>query len=266
MVQAMKVIAQAMTQHASIAAQQVEAKAQRETERGQREETAAAGRELADFRHHDPPRFKGEHDPDKADLWLQEVEKIFNIFHSTDERKVEYATYLLIGEAECWWNGAKQIMETNQELLTWEVFKEKFLDKYFPKSARAAKEVEFMRLTQGDRTMTAYAAEFESLAKHFRYFRNQMDEEYMYKSFEDGLRYDIKESVEPLEIRQFQVLVEKCKKVENMKRGRPNRGNTGGPVRNQGHANYQNRGRQHPQARPYDHPQRNNEGQPQQRS
>jgi hypothetical protein len=58
-----------------------------------------------------------------------------------------------------------------------------------------------------------------------------VDEDYKCERFENGLRYEIKESVEPLEIRQFQALVEKCKKVERMKRGRVNREATGGPSR-----------------------------------
>jgi hypothetical protein len=36
-----------------------------------------------------------------------------------------------------------------------------------------------------------------------------------------------------MEIRQYQVLVEKCKKVELMKRGRPDKNGGGGPMRSQ---------------------------------
>ncbi|KAI5430829.1 hypothetical protein KIW84_035091 [Lathyrus oleraceus] len=50
---------------------------------------------------------------------------------------------------------------------------------------------------------------------------------------EEGLRYEIKESVKPLEIRQFQALVEKCKKVERMKQGRMHKGVAGGLSRTQ---------------------------------
>lgn len=225
-IQAMNAMAAAMAQQAAI-------QAQRDAQRDQRDEAASAARALNEFRRQDPPKFKGEHDPDKADLWLQEIEKIFEILHCTDNAKVEYATYLMIGEAEYWWRGAKKMMETNHEELTWEAFKNKFLEKYFPKSARAEKEAQFLKLYQGNLTIAEYAAKFESLAKHFRYFLNQIDEEYMCERFESGLTYEIKELVGPLEIRQYQVLVEKCKKVEQMKQSRLNRGVVGGPIRPQ---------------------------------
>lgn len=78
-----------------------------------------------------------------------------------------------------------------------------------------------------------YADKFNSLAKHFHYFRDNVDENYKCKRFKQGLRYEIKESVEPLEIRWFQALVEKCKKVEKMKQGRLHRGVAGGLSRPQ---------------------------------
>ncbi|XP_073223383.1 uncharacterized protein [Cicer arietinum] len=254
-IQAMNAMAAAMAQQAAI-------QAQRDGQRDQRDEAASAAKSLNEFRRQDPPKFKGEHDPDKADLWLQEIEKIFEILHCSDNAKVEYATYLMIGEAEYWWRGAKKMMETNHEELTWEAFKNKFLEKYFPKSARAEKEAQFLKLYQGNLTIAEYAAKFESLAKHFRYFLNQIDEEYMCERFESGLRYEIKELVGPLEIRQYQVLVEKCKKVEQMKQSRLNRGVVGGPIRPQGHNDQHNRGKQHQQYKPYARPLGNARDQP----
>ncbi|KAI5394632.1 hypothetical protein KIW84_061317 [Lathyrus oleraceus] len=122
-------------QQAGTFAQQAAIRAQREALRDQREEVVTAARDLTSFNRQNPQKFKGEHDPDK----------------------VEYATFLLRAEAESWWQGAKQLMESNNEALNW------------------------------------------------------------CEKFEQGLRYEIKESVEPLEIRQFQVLKEKCKMVERMK-------------------------------------------------
>ena len=80
-------------------------------------------------------------------------------------------------------------------------------------------------------TIGEYAAKFESLAKYFRFFQEQVDEDWLCERFEGGLRHNIKESVLPLEIRQFQPLVEKCRKIEAMKEGGISRGNAGGPSR-----------------------------------
>ncbi|XP_050897675.1 uncharacterized protein LOC127104534 [Lathyrus oleraceus] len=103
-------------------------------------------------------------------------------------------------------------MESNNEALDWATFKQKFMDKYFPSSARYEKKAQFLRLYQGNMTISEYANKFDSLAKYFCYFRDHVDENYKCERFEKGLRHEIKESVEPLEIRQFQVLVEKRKK------------------------------------------------------
>ena len=42
-------------------------------------------------------------------------------------------------------------------------------------------------------TVAEYASKLESLAKHFRFFRDQIDENYLFTRFMDGLRYEIEE-------------------------------------------------------------------------
>ncbi|XP_057425727.1 uncharacterized protein LOC130719101 [Lotus japonicus] len=92
---------------------------------------------------------------------------------------------------EYWWRGARAMLEADQQAITWECFRRAFLDKYFPVSARAAKEAQFLRLRQGGMTVAEYAAKLESLAKHFRYFRGQINEGYMCERFIDGLSYEL---------------------------------------------------------------------------
>src|ERR1044072_6557019 len=84
------------------------------------------------------------------------------------------------------------MMEGNQQPVTWESFRRAFLDKYFPASARAAREAQFLRLRQGGMSVAEYAAKLESLAKHFRYFQGQMDEGYMCERFIDDLMDQLK--------------------------------------------------------------------------
>ncbi|KAK2368469.1 hypothetical protein QL285_081662 [Trifolium repens] len=79
-IQAIHAMATAMTQQAATGAQQAAARAQREALRDQREEAAAIARELRDFHQQNPPKFYGEHNPDKADLWIEEIEKILRCF------------------------------------------------------------------------------------------------------------------------------------------------------------------------------------------
>nr|KYP61418.1 hypothetical protein KK1_015907 [Cajanus cajan] len=53
---------------------------------------------------------------------------------------------MLVGEAEHWWRGTHHMLVARGVAVDWECFKRVFLEKYFPKSARHAKEAEFMRL------------------------------------------------------------------------------------------------------------------------
>lgn len=58
----------AIIQQASATTLQAHTQAQRDEQRQQKEETLASTIGLAEFRRHNPPRFEGDHDPDKADL------------------------------------------------------------------------------------------------------------------------------------------------------------------------------------------------------
>lgn len=99
------------------------------------------------------------------------------------------------------------MMEAAQQEIIWEAFREKFLDKYFPLSARIGDD--FLKLRQGNMTIREYAAKFESLSRYFKFFHQTVDEGYMWHRFLEGLRYDIQASVLPLGIQQFQPSVEK---------------------------------------------------------
>src|ERR1044072_2993064 len=70
---------------------------ERHAQRHLREEVDAQARGLSDFRRQDPPKFLGDTDPEKADLWIQEVEKIFTVLRTPEPTKLDYAAYLLLG-------------------------------------------------------------------------------------------------------------------------------------------------------------------------
>src|ERR1044072_2613211 len=103
------------------------------------------------------------------------------------------------------------MMEGNQQPVTWESFRRAFLDKYFPASARAAREAQFLRLRQGGMSVAEYAAKLESLAKHFRYFQGKMDEDYMCERFIDGLNYELQRAVQPLSLNNTSYLLKRPK-------------------------------------------------------
>ncbi|XP_068486320.1 uncharacterized protein [Phaseolus vulgaris] len=123
------------------------------------------------------------------------VDMFYRIFEATqcpEERKLSYAIYMFIEEAEFWWIGMKQMMEDKEEIVTWKSFK----------------------LEQGNLSVTEYATRFKHLA---RFYTQTMTEARRYRKFEFGLNQELTEVVIPMSIRDFPTLVKKTKVVESLK-------------------------------------------------
>ena len=71
--------------------------------------------------------------PLEAQLWIEEVEKTFAALDIPDNKKVEYASYLLIGRANNWWMSTRRHMTG---AITWETFKQAFYKEFFPDSVK----------------------------------------------------------------------------------------------------------------------------------
>ena len=57
---------------------------------------------ISEFKKLAPPVFKGTIEPLEADNWIMEMEKAFAVQECLDEEKIQYAAYLLQGEAYNW--------------------------------------------------------------------------------------------------------------------------------------------------------------------
>ncbi|XP_038985482.1 uncharacterized protein LOC120111699 [Phoenix dactylifera] len=68
------------------------------------------------------------------------MEKVFNALRCPDEDRVTFATFMLLEEADIWWNVKREKMGQNAASLTWEGFKELFRDKYIPQSVENERE------------------------------------------------------------------------------------------------------------------------------
>ncbi|WVZ25177.1 hypothetical protein V8G54_003721 [Vigna mungo] len=161
---------------------------------------------LESFLQHHPARFNGKCSPDEADHWFQDMERIFEAKGCPDDRKLTYIQYLLTGEAGHWWNNMRAILERRGTPITWELFKTKFYTEYFPDSVCFAKEVEFLELTQGNRSVTEYVDRFKHL---LRFSTVQVNEDWQCRKFENGLRKDVK--------LMFPALVEMARDMEKTK-------------------------------------------------
>ena len=70
----------------------------------------------------------------------------------------------LSGSAQDWWRA--MVSDWDRELpITWEDFRDEFLEKYFPVDLCIQKENEFTNLIQGHHTVSQYEARFIELAE-----------------------------------------------------------------------------------------------------
>ncbi|XP_028094507.1 uncharacterized protein LOC114294592 [Camellia sinensis] len=141
-----------------------------------------------------PPTFFGGIKPLKAETWLLEVEKLFDVFPCTKIQKVLLATYTLKDEARRWW---LLIWNTDRNM-TWARFNEIFYEKHFPQCFWDRKVSEFQELKQGRIFVAEYEAKFTELARFALYM---VDTDYKKaRKFEGGLDLDIFDRVGVLKL------------------------------------------------------------------
>jgi len=58
---------------------------------------------LETFLRNHPPTFKGRYDPDGAQTWLKEIERIFRVMQCNEVQRVRFGTHMLAEEADDWW-------------------------------------------------------------------------------------------------------------------------------------------------------------------
>ncbi|XP_016669871.1 uncharacterized protein [Gossypium hirsutum] len=130
------------------------------------------------------------------------------------EQKLNGAVSLLRDEAYQWWLTIKE--GTQPDRLFWEFFKSAFQGKYGETSYINARRREFLNLTQGDRSMAKYEAEFQRLSC---YTRGMVASEYeRCVHFKDGLRDNLRVLIAPQKEWEFSVLVENAKIAKVVKR------------------------------------------------
>ncbi|KAF1883353.1 hypothetical protein Lal_00042235 [Lupinus albus] len=170
---------------------------------------------MDEFCRRSPSQFHGGFAPNAANEWIQSLERIFRAMGCGDVQKVTYASYMMAKEAENWWEMTRRQMEDEGTVVTWDAFKGKFFQKYFPADLRRKKEMEFLRLEKGDMSVGDYAAKFEELARFCPYSALEMDERSKCSKFESGLRRKLKMMFGHQEIVDFPTMVNKCRMYED---------------------------------------------------
>jgi hypothetical protein len=108
-----------------------------------------------DFMDTKPPIFREVEEPLQADEWLSMIEQRFQLLRLTEGMKASYARRQLQGPAGIWWNHLRTTFPANVEVV-WGQFKEAFRGYFIPPGLMAIKHTEFMKLTQGNKSLTEY--------------------------------------------------------------------------------------------------------------
>ena len=139
-----------------------------------------------------------------ADHWFMQVEKILEAMEITSNTtKIKLAAFQLEGEAQVWWNWAKNSRDL--EAMTWAEFHELFIGKYFSATACHAKAQEFLELRQGTMTVLEYVSRFTELARFADDYL--ATDEAKVRRFENGLKLFIKGKIVGLRLQDIDFMV-----------------------------------------------------------
>ncbi|XP_016192479.1 uncharacterized protein LOC107633355 [Arachis ipaensis] len=148
--------------------------------------------------------------------FLKALERALQAQHVPLNQYVEFAAYQLAGEAQPWWQAECRLLQLQNADIPWEVFQTAFYKKYFPESAREAKEIELIQLKQGSMSVAEYTNKFEELCRFSRVCQGDPEsyESWRCVKYQRGLKDNIMTDVAPMEIRVFSDLVNKARVVE----------------------------------------------------
>ncbi|XP_011622837.1 uncharacterized protein LOC105420534 [Amborella trichopoda] len=119
---------------------------------------------------------------------------------------------MLEGGTKHWWGLVKHSWEELGTEVSWGNVLESFNEKYFPNSVQERKEVEFIKLQQGNLSLEQYAAKFIELS---RYAPNIINTEaWKVKTFERGIRPKIRGRVISVNFKPFSPLVHLALKIK----------------------------------------------------
>lgn len=168
-------------------------------------------RHLGKFQRNNLPAFKCRYDPDGAQAWIREIERIFRVMDCSEAHKVWFGMHMLVEEANYWWINTHQALDVAAKVVTWVVFHKKFMRKYFPEDVRGKKEIEFQELKQGNLLVIEYAARFVELAKFYPHYSEGTAEFSKCIKFKNGLCPKIKQAIGYQQITRFLELVNNCR-------------------------------------------------------
>jgi hypothetical protein len=156
-----------------------------------------------------PPAVTKAEEPLDVDAWVRAIEAKFSAFvlPCSEERKANFATLQLRGEALMCWEHFKSMQPAGHEV-TWTEFKKAFKDHHIPKGLMVRKRKELLALKQRDNTVYQYAPKFNNL---YQYGEHHIDiDAKKMECFRDGLKSELYERLNLLEPNNYHQLVNKA--------------------------------------------------------
>ncbi|XP_075512741.1 uncharacterized protein LOC142548318 [Primulina tabacum] len=121
---------------------------------------------VARFHSMHPPRFSGSEGAEKAELWISEIEELFDLIEYPSERRLRLAVHQLKDRAKMLWSTTLMTLDALRIVPSWDIFKLKFKENYCPSSFYSSKASEFHNLKQGDMSVADYADTFYAMLRY----------------------------------------------------------------------------------------------------
>jgi hypothetical protein len=112
------------------------------------------------------PEFFGAPDGAAAEAWLENMAMCFTLHDYTSNMKVHMAVFQLKGSALLWWKTLLPQLNMAVEDVSWELFEERFRERYLSEEFIEHQLNEFNALRQGGRTVPEYEARFMELLRY----------------------------------------------------------------------------------------------------
>ncbi|XP_020272013.1 uncharacterized protein LOC109847181 [Asparagus officinalis] len=129
-----------------------------------------------------------------------------------DEDRVDIVQLQLINVARTWWDAEEEKLPRP---ISWEIFRESFLEAFFPKTARLEMQRQFVMLRQRASTVDEYAAEFAKLSRFAPgMVSNEVDKG---QRFMQGLNFEIQTQIYSQKgIETYADVLEAARKAEQL--------------------------------------------------
>ncbi|MQM00342.1 hypothetical protein Taro_033074 [Colocasia esculenta] len=167
-----------------------------------------------------PPTYSEGPNPDTAEHWVHEIERVFATMRCPAADRVVLAAYQLRGFALEWWRLKMQttFAGRTEEAITWSEFLDVLNDTFFPIQVQQVKREQFRTLQQGNSSVLEYQMRFMALSHYAPYVVS--DNNMMVEYFIRGLRVELQDAIVPLMCKTVEEAAQRAATLERSIRTR----------------------------------------------